>query len=70
MHCKQLVSSNSKNVVQYFISSLKLLYMFRIKQSPIIRSSIKLYLQHLVLIDRVWPAVVVDESAPHPIMSQ
>jgi hypothetical protein len=26
--------------------------MFRVKQSPIIRSSIKLYLQHLVLINR------------------
>jgi hypothetical protein len=36
--------------------------MFRVKQSPIIRSSIKLYLQHLVLMNRVWPAVVVDES--------
>jgi hypothetical protein len=36
--------------------------MFRAKQSPIIRSSIKLYLQHLVFINRVWPAVVVDES--------
>jgi hypothetical protein len=36
--------------------------MFRVKQAPIIRSSIKLYLQHLVLINRVWPAVVVDDS--------
>jgi hypothetical protein len=36
--------------------------MFQAKQSPIIRSSIKLYLQHLVLTNRVWPAVVVDES--------
>jgi hypothetical protein len=36
--------------------------MFRVKQLPIIRSSIKLYLQHLVFINRVWPAVVVDES--------
>jgi hypothetical protein len=36
--------------------------MFRAKQSPIIRSSIKLYLQHLTFINRVWPAVVVDES--------
>jgi hypothetical protein len=32
------------------------------RKSPIIRSSIKLYLQHLVFINRVWPAVVVDES--------
>jgi hypothetical protein len=36
--------------------------MFRVKHSPIIRSSIKLYLQHLVLTNRAWPAVVVDES--------
>jgi hypothetical protein len=36
--------------------------MFRVKHSPIIRSSIKLYLQHLVLTNRVWPAVIVDES--------
>jgi hypothetical protein len=36
--------------------------MFRVKHSPIIRSSIKLYLQLLVLTNRVWPAVVVDES--------
>jgi hypothetical protein len=36
--------------------------MFRVKHSPIIRSSIKLYLQHLVLTNRVWPAIVVDES--------
>jgi hypothetical protein len=40
-------------LVQYFISSCKSLYMIRVKQSPIIRSSIKLYLQHLVLINRV-----------------
>jgi hypothetical protein len=37
--------------------------MFRVKQSPIIRSSIKLYLQHLVLTNRVLPAVVVDDSS-------
>jgi hypothetical protein len=49
-------------LVQYFIISCKSLYMFRAKHSPIIRSSIKLYLQHLVLTNRVWPAVVVDES--------
>jgi hypothetical protein len=49
-------------LVQYFIISCKSRYMFRVKQSPIIRSSIKLYLQHLVLTNRVWPAVVVDES--------
>jgi hypothetical protein len=49
-------------LVQYFIISCKSLYMFRVKHSPIIRSSIKLYLQHLVLKNRVWPAVVVDES--------
>jgi hypothetical protein len=49
-------------LVQYFINSCKSLYMFRVKQSPIIRSSIKLYLQHLVFINRVWLAVVVDES--------
>jgi hypothetical protein len=48
-------------LVQYFISC-KSLYMFRVKHSPIIRSSIKLYLQHLVLTDSVWPAVVMDES--------
>jgi hypothetical protein len=42
--------------------SCKSLYMFRVKHSPIIRSSIKLYLQHLVLTNRVWPVVVVDES--------
>jgi hypothetical protein len=41
---------------------VKSLYMFRAKQSPIIRSSIKLYLQHVVFINRVWPAVVLDES--------
>jgi hypothetical protein len=40
--------------------SCELLYMFRVKHSPIIRSSIKLYLQHLVLTDRVWPAVIHD----------
>jgi hypothetical protein len=49
-------------LVQYFIISCKSLYMFRVKQSPVIRSSIKLYLQHLVFTNRVWPAVVVDES--------
>jgi hypothetical protein len=49
-------------LVQYFIISCKSLYKFRGKHSPIIRSSIKLYLQHLVLTNRVWPAVVVDES--------
>jgi hypothetical protein len=49
-------------LVQYFIISCKSLYMFRVKHLPIIRSSIKLYLQHLVLTNRVWPAVVVDES--------
>jgi hypothetical protein len=48
-------------LVQCFISC-KLLYIFRVKYSPIIRSSIKLYLQHLVLTNSVWPAVVVDES--------
>jgi hypothetical protein len=42
--------------------SCKLLYMFRVKQSPIIRSSIKLDLQHQVLTNSVWQAVVVDES--------
>jgi hypothetical protein len=36
-------------LVQYFIISCKSLYMFRVRNSPIIRSSIKLYLQHLVL---------------------
>jgi hypothetical protein len=36
--------------------------MFRVKHSPIIRSSIKLYSQHLVLTNSVWPAVAVDES--------
>jgi hypothetical protein len=48
-------------LVHCFISC-KLLYMFRVKHSPIIRSSIKLYLQHLVLTNSVGPAVVVDES--------
>jgi hypothetical protein len=48
-------------LVQYFIISCKSLYKFRVKHSPIIRSSIKLYLQHLVLTNRVWPAVFVDE---------
>jgi hypothetical protein len=33
----------------HFFISCKLLYMFRVKHSPIIRSSIELYLQHLVL---------------------
>jgi hypothetical protein len=46
-------------LVQYFIISCKSLYMFRVKHTPIIRSSIKLYLQHLVLTNSVWPAVVV-----------
>jgi hypothetical protein len=32
-----------------FLISCKLLYLFRVKHSPIIRSSIKLYLQHLML---------------------
>jgi hypothetical protein len=36
-------------LVQYFIISCKSLYMFQVKHSPIIRSTIKLYLQHLVL---------------------
>jgi hypothetical protein len=49
-------------LVQYFIISCKSLYMFRVKYSPIIRSSIKLYLEHLVLTNRVWPAVVMDKS--------
>jgi hypothetical protein len=49
-------------LVQDFINSCKSLYMFRAKQSPINRSSIKLYLQHLVFINGVCPAVVVDES--------
>jgi hypothetical protein len=50
---------NSKKIqlddtlVQYFINSCKSLYVFRAKQSPIIRSSIELYLQHLVFINRV-----------------
>jgi hypothetical protein len=48
-------------LVQYFIISCKSLYMFLVKHKPIIRSSIKLYLQHLVLTNRVWPADVVDE---------
>jgi hypothetical protein len=56
-------------LVQYFINSCKSLYMFRVKQSPIIISSIILYLQHLVLINRVWPAVVVDESELVEFMS-
>jgi hypothetical protein len=51
-----------ETLVQYFIISCKSLYVFRVKHSPIISSSIKLYLQHLVLTNRVWPAVVVDES--------
>jgi hypothetical protein len=48
-------------LVHYFIISCKSLYMFRVKHSSIIRSSIKLYLQHLVSTNRVWPVVVVDE---------
>jgi hypothetical protein len=47
--------------VQYFIPC-KQLYMFRVKYSPIIRSSIKPYLQHLVVTNSMRPAVVVDES--------
>jgi hypothetical protein len=47
--------------VQYFIPC-KQLYMFRVKHSSIIRSSNKLYLQHLVMTDSMRPAVVVDES--------
>jgi hypothetical protein len=39
-------------LVQYFIISCKSLYMFRVKHSLIIRSSIKLYLQHLVLTNK------------------
>jgi hypothetical protein len=49
-------------LVQYFIISCKSLYMFRVKHSPVIRSSIKLYLQHLVLTNSGGPAVVVVES--------
>jgi hypothetical protein len=41
-------------LVLYFIISCKSLYMFRVKQSPIFRSSIKLYLQHLVLTNSVF----------------
>jgi hypothetical protein len=51
-------------LVQYFIIYCKSLYMFRVKHSPIIRSSIKLYLQHLT--NRVWPAVVVDDDDGRP----
>jgi hypothetical protein len=47
--------------VQYFIPC-KQLYMFQTKHSPIIRSSNKLYLQHLVVTNSMRPAVVVDES--------
>jgi hypothetical protein len=59
-------------LVQYFIISCKSLYMFRVKQSPIIRSWIKLFLQHPVLINRMWPAVVVvrlihDDGQPHSL---
>jgi hypothetical protein len=49
-------------LVQYFIIPCKQLYMFRVKHSPIIRSSIELYLQHLVVTNSMRPAVVVDES--------
>jgi hypothetical protein len=64
VHCESIPKEFQQDdtLVQYFINSCNSLYMFRVKQSPIIRSSIKLYLQHLVLINRVWPAVVVDES--------
>jgi hypothetical protein len=57
--------SSNKMTLLYsiFIISCKSLYMFRVKLSPIIRSSIKLYLQHLVLTNRVWPAVIVDDPA-------
>jgi hypothetical protein len=53
-------------LVQYFIISCKSLYMFRVKHSPIIRSSIKLYLQYLVLTNRVWPAVVPTHPRRRP----
>jgi hypothetical protein len=43
-------------LVQYFINSCKSLYVFRVKQSPIIRSSIKLYLQNLVLTECGLPS--------------
>jgi hypothetical protein len=56
--------NSNKMTLLYSISLIpvKSLYMLRAKQSPIIRSSIKLFLQHLVFINKVWPAVVVDES--------
>jgi hypothetical protein len=44
--------------VQYFIPC-KQPYMFRVKQSPIIRSSNK----HLVVTDNMWPSVVVSSDS-------
>jgi hypothetical protein len=46
--------------VQYFIP-YKQLYMFRMKHSPIVRSSNKLWVQLLVVTDSMWPSVVVGE---------
>jgi hypothetical protein len=52
VNCKKKFQQDD-TLVRYFINSCKSLYMFRAKQSPIIRSSIKLYLQHLVLTNSV-----------------
>jgi hypothetical protein len=53
-------------LVQYFIISCKSLYMFRVKQSPIIRSSIKLYMQHLVLTN--WQfRLIHHDGRPHTV---
>jgi hypothetical protein len=50
---------------QYFIPC-KQFYMFRVKHSPIIRSTKKLELQHLLVTNSMRPADVVDESEPVP----
>jgi hypothetical protein len=54
--------SNKMTLFVQYIILCKRLYIFRVKHSPIIRSSNKLYLQHLVVTDSMRPAVAVGES--------
>jgi hypothetical protein len=63
VHRESTLKCSNKMIlfVHYFIPCRQL-YMFRVKHSPIIRSSNKLQLQHLVVTNSMRPAVVLDES--------
>jgi hypothetical protein len=58
-----LISNKIQRYTVYFI--WKLLYMFRVVPSPIIRSYKQLYLQHLVFVAPLLPsAAIVEELEP------